>query len=137
MQSRNPFRWSPVAYCFWKLEMVPLSDLIYDGPQPLHEHLVELIGATKRGARKPDVRVVPVRNLVTRDEDVRPDFLALYFEDPPPPSEGLIFVVEIARRRYWAFDDTHSVRAWQQVTPDLMVRVDVLQTYASSGAKET
>lgn len=119
----------------WQRARIPVGDLRYDGPQPLNEHLAELIGATMTGERKPDIRHLPVRNLVTRDEDVMSEYLTQLIAEPPPPPQTPLFVVEISQRRYWAFDNPHAVRAWQQTNPELMVAVDVLMTYASSAKR--
>ena len=120
----------------WRNTIIRPDDLHYDGAQPLMPHLVALIGATMVGERQQDIRHVPVRNLETRDEDVMPEHLAMMLESPPPPPRAPLFVVEIGRRRYWAFDDTHAVRTWQQTQPDMMVAVDVLKVYTSSADNE-
>lgn len=116
----------------WRQAEIPLDDLHVDPAVTINQHLVDLIGATVTGERQPDIRHVPVRILVTRDEAVVPKYLALMLASPPPPPRAPIFVVEIGQRRYWAFDDTIPVRTWQQLSPDLMVAIDVLQTYESS-----
>jgi hypothetical protein len=115
-----------------EFQWIPAKDLHIDPDATINQHLVNLIGATATGERQPDVRHVPVRNLVTREEDVVPEDLALVLAQPPPPPQAPVFVVEIGPRRYWAFDDTIAVRVWQKLSPDLMVAVDVLQTYESS-----
>ena len=119
----------------WEEREIPSSQVHDEGPQPVMEHLVQLIAQTLRGERQQDIRHMPVRNLVTRDEDVVAEHLVLLRANPLPPPRAPLFVVEVGQRRYWAFDDTHSVRAWQETTPEMMVAVDVLQRYESSAGR--
>jgi hypothetical protein len=98
---------------------------------PINPRLIEILGATMVGERRPDVRHVPVRNLAVRHDHIVPAIVKLFLAHPEPP-RGLIPVVEVARRRYWPFDDNDYVLALQQTHPDLLIAVDVLMSYESS-----
>ena len=98
---------------------------------PINPRLIEILGATLVGERRPDVQHMPVRNLAVRHDHIVPAIVEIFLAHPEPPG-GLIPVVEVARRRYWPFDDNDYVLALQQTHPDLTVAGDVLMTYESS-----
>jgi hypothetical protein len=115
-----------------ELSWVPLGELSpHPELPPINPRLIEILGATMVGERRPDVRHVPVRNLAVRHDHIVPEIVKIFLAHPEPP-RGLIPVVEVARRRYWPFDDNDYVLALQQTHPDLIIAVDVLMTYESS-----
>src|SRR5829696_9019806 len=111
---------------------IPVSNLsAHPNLPPINPRLIEILGATMVGERRPDVRHVPVRNLAVRHDHIVPEIMEIFLAHSEPP-RGLIPVVEVARRRYWPFDDNDYVMALQKTHPDLIIAVDVLMAYESS-----
>jgi hypothetical protein len=100
------------------------ADSLSTEGRPIYPGLAEALGKVMFGEIEPEMRRVPVRELVASDEGVDPELLEdLKSVDKPPRT---IPVVVLANGQLWAFDDAYSVLAWQSTSPELVIDVAII-----------